>query len=461
MAKNYDLGVSIEKRGKKYRFIVSDGLDENGKQIKRTMIFEPKTPETAPKKREAEIISAAVDFKKQVKNGNYFDGDKLTFLKYAEIWEKEWAEHNVTEGVKISYWSLLDSHVFPHIGHMKINKIKGQNCQAIITKMNKDGKAPKTVRRVFTAMNSVFTYAYKMGIIQENPCGRCTLPKNTYDSDLHYWEVDQALRFLNACSMTYSVQYGKRKRTDSSGNEYDITGYTSEHSIPLQFRVYFTLAIYGGFRRGELIALRWNDINFEDNFISINKAAAHVNHNQILKDTKTAAAVREIVLPDVCFDLLKLWREEQMRHAVQIGNLWTGYMGKEYDLNFIFTQNNGQMMSIYTPATKFREIIDRYNESIQIEADKIEDPKKKDEKLALLLPVIRLHDLRHTSATLLLSNGVDIETVSHRLGHARASITLDVYGHAMKSKDRSASDKLEALFSTEASGAQTEERKYS
>lgn len=89
-------------------------------------------------------------------------------------------------------------------------------------------------------------------------------------------------------------------------------------------------------------------------------------------------------------------------------------------------------MHLSTPTHKFIEILDMYNNSCTREEDK--------------LPRIHLHDLRHTSATLLLSENTDIETVSHRLGHSKASVTLDIYGHALPAKDQQAADVLEAMF---------------
>ena len=91
-------------------------------------------------------------------------------------------------------------------------------------------------------------------------------------------------------------------------------------------------------------------------------------------------------------------------------------------------------MNLDTPYHKFKEVIALYNAQCEKEEDK--------------LPNIRLHDLRHTSATLLLSENVDIETVSHRLGHSKASVTLDVYGHWLKETDEKASDTLENLFAS-------------
>lgn len=438
--------ANIEKRGKKVRIIVSDGYDANGKQIKRYLTYEPK--ETAPRKREKEINAVAVAFEEQVKSGKYYDGNTISFDEFSSVWEKEWASYNITESVKLSYIGLLKGHVFPEIGSLKINKISTLHCQKIINKLNNAKKSPRTVKLVFTAMNSVFRYAYKMGIIGENPCIRCTLPKLKYDSTLHYWELEQAKRFLAFLDEPYSVSHH---------------GYTKDAVTPLQFKVFYSLAIYGGFRCGELLALRWDDIFFDDQTISINKAVAHLPHEQKIKDPKTPAAIRDIVLPESCFDLLRLWKEEQMKLSLSLSNVWEGYTGKQFDHNYIFIQNNGKMMSLYTPGKKFKQIIDHYNMSIEEKALDADSEEKRDEILSLKLPVIRLHDLRHTSATLLLGNNVDIETVSRRLGHSRASITLDVYGHAMKSKDRSASDKLDALFNDLPSGSEetTEEKRYS
>ena len=105
-----------------------------------------------------------------------------------------------------------------------------------------------------------------------------------------------------------------------------------------------------------------------------------------------------------------------------------------FDENTVFIQNKaiGQPLNLSSPGHKFHEIIDLYNATCKKEADK--------------LPHIRLHDLRHTGATLLLGNNTDIETVSKRLGHAKASVTLDIYGHALPENDKTAAKTLEAML---------------
>jgi len=137
----------------------------------------------------------------------------------------------------------------------------------------------------------------------------------------------------------------------------------------------------------------------------------------------------------VCFTILRKWHSEQRQIALASGEAWKGKTGKHFDDNYIFIQEDGQRMDVDTPSHKFQKLIKLYNLTHE---DK--------------LPRIRLHDLRHTSATLLLASGTDIETVSHRLGHSKASITLDVYGHALKSMDKTASDTLETMFRKTAEG---------
>ena len=200
------------------------------------------------------------------------------------------------------------------------------------------------------------------------------------------------------------------------------------------------ISVYGGLRRSEVCALTWKDINENDMTISITKAMSSTKEKgQFIKDTKTKAGHRVIVLPEECFTLLRQWKKEQRLLCIKLGSEWMGHKdGKHGDIvdsfddNFVFIQENGLPVHLSTPSHKFAEIIDWYNRSCEKEEDK--------------LPKIRLHDLRHTSATLLLSCNTDIETVARRLGHSKPSVTLDIYGHALPENDRKASETMEKLF---------------
>lgn len=415
-----------------YLITVSLGRDRNQKQLFERITFKP--TKTTPKAIEKEVQQFANDFEKKVKEGEFFSGEKITFKDFMEVWEKNWAVDHLTQSVREGYVDILERRVLPVIGSLKISKISASHIQNIYLKMRDEGKAPKTIRRTHTAINSVFRYAYKMGVVQENVCNRCEMPKLKTDTDLHYYTVEQAKKLLSLLTQDYTTTHKAHTRTlKKTGESYIVPEYIETHHIPTQWKSYFTLAIYGGFRRGEMVALTWEDIDFEKETISINKAVAKTKTGQIIKETKTVAGNREIKMPSSCFSLLKEWKLEQMGLSMSLGEKWTGYRGKSFDKNWVYIQlDSGARMDVDTPSHKFKSILNLYNSNCENEEDK--------------LPIIRLHDLRHTSATLLLSQNVDIETVSHRMGHSKASITLDVYGHWLKETDEKASNVLNQMF---------------
>ena len=416
------------KKGKTtFRIKVYKGKDKEGKKITQSTTFTPTKKTTVAMRKEAEAF--AREFEKQVKEEQILSGEKLTLFDVVEEWKQDQTFKDLTKSVQESYIDILERRIFPHIGHLKIGKITPLHIQKIYNGMETEGKAPKTIKRTNTALNSVMKYAYRMNIIQENPCNRIRLPKNKVDTDLHYFTLDQAERFLNSLSEEFTIDHPEVIRS----NGRKIPAYTETITTPFQYVPFFYLAIYGGFRRSEIVALTWEDVDFQNRTVSITKAITKTKDGQFVKETKTVAGNREIMLPSQCFSVLKEWKLKQMELAFSMGDSWKGKTGKEFDKNNIFIQmENGLRMDVDTPTHRFKKAITNYNASCTTEEDK--------------LPDIHLHDLRHTSATLLLANKVDIETVSHRLGHSKPSITLDVYGHWMKETDRTASDTLENLF---------------
>lgn len=423
--------ATIVKRGNSYRIMVSCGRDTNDKQIFKTTTYKPTA--TTPKRIEKEVNDFAREFEKKVHNGDVFDGDSIKFSEFIKIWENRWGKQNLTTRILEDYLYVLDKRVVPHIGNMYLSKIKRIHIQSIIDGMVERGSAPKTVKWTFTCINSVIKYAYRMEIIEKNPCDRISLPRIKQVTEIQYFTLDQAKTFLRALEGTYPIRMKAHTRTlKATGQTYSVPEYTETRvRISTQIQVYFNLAVYGGFRRGELIALTWEDINFKEQTVNICKAVSKTKAGQIVKEPKTESGKRVVSLPKVCFEKLAKWRREQMQLAVSLGSKWEGYRGKDYDKNNIFITDTGSQMCVDTPSHKFKEILAMYNATVPEENQ---------------LPIIRLHDLRHTCATLLLSENVDIETVSHRLGHSKASVTLDIYGHALETKDRSASDKLTELF---------------
>lgn len=412
-----------------YLITVSMGRDNNGKKQIETISFRP--TKTTPKAIEKELQKFALDFEERVKAGKYFSGEKVTFYDVSKQWEPD-AKENLSTATFESYQGILEKHIYPVIGNLKISKINAMVLQNMVKKWKTEELATASIRRYFAVVSLVFKYAYRLGIIENNPCDRVELPKASAlsNTDIHCFDVDQVNRFLDLVENGFTINHPEKIRK----NGIVLPAYSEDITFSSQWLAYFHLAIYGGFRRGELIALTWNDIDFDNRTVDINKARSRTKEGTINKEPKSKAGYREIQLPAECFKVLQIWKKEQRSTMLLLGKDWKGKTGRQFDQNNIFIQiKNGLPMDLSTPSHKFKEIIQMYNSTCTNEADK--------------LPEITLHELRHTSATLLLAHGTDIETVSHRLGHSKASVTLDVYGHALKKMDSTASNTLESIFS--------------
>lgn len=425
--------ANIRERNGSYQISVYVGEDAKGKKLFERTTFRP--TQTTPKAIKNEVNDFAREFEKRVKEGKYLTGEKLTFASFVDIWETEWAVKNLTVRVVEDYKTILNGRIIPELGGMKMSKITALHLQSVYDKLEKNGLCPATIKKTNTSVNSVFKYAYRMGVIEENPCDRIELPKMKKNTDLHIWTVPQAKKFLEVLAKEYTVEHSSsERRIKHTGTEFTAKEYTTSKHAHFQFSVLFHLAIFGGFRRGELVALKWSDIDFENKTVSINKAFAKTkSKGQLMKSTKTVSGIRTVVLPSKCFDLLLEWKYEQKKLSLVLGTKWEGQRGKNFDDNYIFIQtDSGLPMNLDTPYHKLKKVIDRYNSTCTEEEER--------------LPEIRFHDLRHVSASLLLAENVDIVTVSRRLGHAQVSTTLDVYAHAFEKKDVTASDTLERIF---------------
>ena len=201
--------------------------------------------------------------------------------------------------------------------------------------------------------------------------------------------------------------------------------------LPFQIKVFLNLSIFSGCRRGELLALTWRDIDFENSSIQIYKAVAKSKGQMILKVPKNKFSVRTLTLPQHVMDMLRQLKQEQREYVLKLGSAWKGKRGKEYDYNFLFTQWDGILIYPTTPYSDLKKLIRNYNKTAAANAQ---------------LPDITLHDLRHTNATLLIAQNIDVKTVSKRLGHAQTSTTMNIYAHSLQKMDQTASEALESVL---------------
>ena len=423
--------ASIRKRGKGYQITVSNGRKSDGSQIVETTTFIP-DPNKTEKQNQKALEVFAIKFEEQVRNGTYLDGEKVTFAEFSKRYLEEYALQHLDPNTLNQYKTMLRLHINPAIGQLKMAKVQPANLNRLYNQLlteRKDGKeggySHKTIRHVHTAISAVMTIAMQWNVIKENPCRRVTPPTSRKEKKIKYFTLEQAEAFLQALDGVFEVRINGHTRIDDTGKSYTVSDYTERRKVPTQYRVFFNLALFCGARRGELIALQWSDFDFTRNTLSITKSTSQINGKSTTKETKTESSNRIISVPASVMEMVKAYRKEYLQLQLRLGDAWEGD-------NFVFIQWNGRQMYPSTPYTEFKKIIRWYNDSVEKEEDK--------------LPDIPLHGLRHTSATLLISQNVDVRTVGGRLGHAQASTTMNIYSHFLKRADEAASDALENLL---------------
>lgn len=410
------------------------------RKITRTVTFKPEpcTTKGHPKTESTilkEVNAFAADFEKKVLTGQYLEGENLSFAKYAEKYLTEYAEQYQAPRTLEETRRYVRLFV-QDFGHMALSALNPLFLQEYVNSMMKaknalDGQSTlshATVKRRMAVLSAMLSQAVRWNLVASNPMDRVQIRRTGTDpakEKVMCFTQEQAETFLAVLDRPLLYQYGSRQRGDNTGKVCQIQEYQAERKIHTQLKLFFYLAIFTGCRRGELIALTWEDISTDQGTVSITKSTCRASGQTITKATKTKGSVRVIVVPSAVLALARQWKVEQKRYRLAIGSQWNGD-------NYVFIRWDGRQMGLETPYHAFHRIIENYNAN-----RKDGEPE---------LPLIPLHGLRHTAATLLISQGVDVRTVSGRLGHADTSTTLNIYAEYLKELDRSASDKLENLL---------------
>lgn len=423
--------ASIKERNGRYQITVSCGYDIHGKKLLETATFTP-DPSLTPKKREKSVQEFAQQFETKVKNGLLMSGRKITLKEFADRWITEYAKINLQPGTVTKYQEELDDKILPALGHLKLSELKPHRVNAFFASFTEDGArhdrksggySKATIMKTRNVLSSMLRTAVEWEIIERNPCDKVRLQGISAEEKVTFFTPEQTATFLDYIEKPYTIKVNGHKRVDDTGLPYTVGNYTITKFIPEQVRILFILAIYTGLRKGELLALQWDDINFRTDIVQVSKAVTIVDGKPICKSPKTKTSHRSVSIPHSLTERLASLKQSQDEFRSQVGDYWQGD-------NWIFTQDNGKMMNYSTPYQALQNTITRYNR---------DNPEQQ-------LPHIPFHGLRHTSATLLIASQQDMKTVSKRLGHAQTSTTMNIYAHALQESDRKAADALEAML---------------
>ncbi len=422
--------ATIKERNGSYQITVSCGYDIYGKHLRETATFTP-DPGLTPRKRQKAVEDFAQEFERKVKNGLAMDGRKITLKEFVDRWLLEYAPQNLEAGTLEKYRAELDGKILPALGHLKLSELRPHTLNAFFVAMTKDGArkdgkpggySKGTITKTRNVLSSVLRTAVEWEIIDHNPLEKVRYQAEDAADKIEFFTPEQATAFLDFLEKPYVIHTKGHKRTDDTGKEYAVGNYQRTAEVPEQLRVLFQLAIFGGLRKGELLALEWSDIDFQADTVSVTKAVTVVAGQQTTKVPKTKKSRRVVSIPHFLTERLHRLHLERLRYRLSLGDYWQG-------AEWVFIQANGKQMSYSTPYSAFQDIIARHNAVEQMQ-----------------LPAIPFHGLRHTSATLLIANKQDIRTVSSRLGHAQASTTMNIYAHALQEIDRKAVNTLEDVL---------------
>lgn len=389
---------SIEKRGKDtYRLVYFCGKNLDGSPARHT-----KTVHCTKKEAKLELAKFVADIEK----GNVAHGNSITFEDFTEIWKRDYGSKELAPTTYSRYVAILNTRILPYFGKFKLDKIKPTDIMKFYDLLEKDTqlvrkqgnngaktKKPlsgKTILEHHRLLRAMLHKAVYWQLIVANPAERVQPPK---------------------------ARKPKRKSYDDEQTKILLENLELLSIEDTKYKVAIILTVFTGVRLGELMGLEWQDVDFKNGIISVNRSSQYLADIGVFtKVPKTESSIREIAIPEFIISLLeeyKLWYEEQ---KAIYGELWT-------NSDRLFVQADGKPMHPSTISKWFVKYVGQIG-----------------------LPVINFHGLRHTNASLLVAQNVDIAVVSARLGHAQISTTLDFYVHPLLSHNRKAGYILENLL---------------
>ena len=448
----------FEKRSANtYKIVVSMGYDSNGKhrRVSKTV----KLPENmSESKRQKELNTLCVLFQQEVENGLYLDGGKITFAEFTNKWLTDYAEKNLAPTTLVSYKIILN-RILPAIGHITLNKLQPHHLIQFYNSLDEEGArldgrftptkaltkylepltishiikttgiSSKTCRRLKTGMATNYSTAqklcncYKLDFTRmfkgnsEKKLNRKTIKNHhivihSILSTAVDWNI-----LMNNPAERAKPQKATKPKAKYYNDEQVADMLSALKCEPLMYMTMIYLAIDIGLREGELTGLKWEDINFDTCEVNINKQRHYITgYGNIEGKPKTDAGIRTVTISKTVISLLKEYKKQQNENRLKFGTAWQN--GK-----YVFLHEDGSPISTQLPYKWFTKFLNRHN-----------------------LPKITFHQLRHTNASLLISSGEDIVTVSGRLGHADKNVTLNTYSHIIKSKEAQVANKMDEFY---------------
>lgn len=379
----------IQDRGNgSYLLVYHIGYDEKGKRIRKTRTVKAKN------KTEANKMLAA--FVTEIDKGEFVAPSNTKFPAFVEEWKKD-ASRKLAPNTLEMYTYLLNGRMIAAFSHLKMESIKASYIEKYLNNLEEEGLSSSTIRKHYNLLSNIFKLAIKHDLINKNPMEMVDKP---------------------------TVRHKAGQVYDSSELRELFVLLNKEENKQIALMV--KMALKTGMRKGELLALQWDDVDFNNNLIHVRQSLSYTKDTGYqLKTPKTDDSVRQVAPPSKLMAELKRHIHKKRQEKMYVNELWDNTFGDlVFSTSGVGKENKktlfGKPLHHDSPNRWWNRFLKR------------NDFKK-----------IRWHDLRHTAATDLINRQHNIHSISKRLGHSSINITGKIYMHHLNEADQKIADDLD------------------
>lgn len=361
---------------------ITTEIDPNTKKQKRKTVYG---------KSKKEVLEKITSLQYQKQTTGFLEVEKITLGQWMDRWLMDYMKGKLRPKTWESYESIIRNHIKPTLGNVVLQKLQGADIQKMYNEKlitgridEKGGISNRTVRYIHAVLRAGLKQALREGLVLRNVIDS-TIPPSRKKKEVQVFTQEQASTFLQLAK--------------------DDKLYPA-----------FLLEMGTGLRRGELMGLRWQDIDLTTGIIQIRQSLVTTNKGLCVQEPKTQTSKRCIPLPAEVIKELKRHKAKQNEEKLKYSKVYE-------DAGYVFCWENGRVINPNILSRRFSALL------------------KKAE-----LPHLRFHDLRHTHATNLLLLGENPKVVQERLGHSSISVTMDTYSHVTQGMQEQASSKIDSML---------------